>query len=140
MALVQNEIDSKLEDFEFTKLNHLESEKIQNEISERFGTNNSYTYPLWENLEDKLSIYNRDGWKLISDYIKGRSVFLVLEQLDDKAAYFFENGEEVVSLLGECFGFVFYVTDVGKSFLLCFNDHDHLIGSGLAKEWIKTLN
>ena len=140
MDLIQNEIDDKLKDFSFQKLSLQDSEKIQYDIAKKFGINDSYTYPLWDNLKDKYSIYNRDGWKLISNFTKNETVFLILEQSDERAVYSFKNGEEVVRVLGECFGFVFYITNESKSYLLCFNDHDYLIGSGQAKEWIKSLS
>jgi hypothetical protein len=54
----------------------------------------------------------------------------------------FEKSLQVAVLLvflKNSFHFVFYITNLSFTYLLCFNDHNYLIGSGSAKEWIATI-
>lgn len=46
--------------------------------------------------------------------------------LDIKIAIKFKSGYDLVKLLDETWGFVFYVTDSMSRYLICFNDHDCL--------------
>ena len=54
-------------------------------------------------------------------------------------AFRFDNGPDLIAAIGSCSGFVFYVLDDANRFLLSFNDHDVLIGCGVAAEWVREL-
>ena len=55
---------------------------------------------------------------------------------DDKNAFLIPNGTELYKILEDSFGFEFYITNQNHSYLLCFNHHDILYGSGEAKKWV----
>ena len=46
--------------------------------------------------------------------------------------------DDLVAVLGETYGFEFYVTNKEKSYLLVFNHHDILMACGDAKNWLNT--
>ena len=58
---------------------------------------------------------------------------------DDKNAFLIPNGTELYKILEDSFGFEFYITNQNHSYLLCFNHHDILYGSGEAKKWISEI-
>jgi hypothetical protein len=58
---------------------------------------------------------------------------------DHYSAFLVPTGKVVVSLLSECFGFVFYVTNERLEFILSQNDHDYLLGAGTARAWVESL-
>lgn len=58
---------------------------------------------------------------------------------DDKNAFLIPNGMELYKILEDSFGFEFYITNQNHSYLLCFNHHDILYGSGEAKKWVSEI-
>lgn len=46
------------------------------------------------------------------------------------------SGKALTSILSETIGFPFYVTSKDAQYMLCFDDHDCLIATGKAVEWI----
>lgn len=58
---------------------------------------------------------------------------------DDKNAFLIPNGTELYKILEDSFGFEFYITNQNHSYLLCFNHHDILYGSGEAKKWVSEI-
>jgi hypothetical protein len=55
----------------------------------------------------------------------------------DESGVVFEAGSCLVNVLGECTGFEFYLTDLEGDYVICFNHHDFLIGTGSAETWIR---
>jgi hypothetical protein len=63
---------------------------------------------------------------------------VLLFDLSNEAEMFqVPSGTALHDLLYNTFGFVFYVTDSEATYLICFNDHDFLIGCGSARRWIE---
>jgi hypothetical protein len=114
-----------------------ESISIRDKVENLYSSRKS-ALPLWERLVDSVSAgkYNPDGWKEIGSYSYEDVVTLFFEYGDEKTMYSVRSCADVVSIMCECPGFVFYVTNSDCTFLICFNDHDYLIGAGEAKEWV----
>jgi hypothetical protein len=93
-------------------------------------------YPLWEHLSEKKSFRNESAWRFISEFIGNDSCLLFTEKKDENTIIKMTNGPELSLILGDSFHFVFYITNDNCDYLLCFNDHDYLIGCGTAKKWI----
>ena len=94
--------------------------------------------PLWERLLDKESIHDPDGWKRIAEFVRGPAVLFVRDS-QGSCAFRFDVPNEIVDALGASYGFVFYIVDLEYRYLLCFNDHDVLIGCGAARSWVRSL-
>lgn len=95
--------------------------------------------PLWERLSATSSLQEPDGWRLIAGFdIRGPIILFVEEPR--ACGFEFETMVDVVAVLGETFGFVFYLVDVEASYLVAFNDHDFLIGAGLAAGWLDAVS
>ena len=63
---------------------------------------------------------------------------MFFNESDEKKSFLFKNGDDLVAVLGETYGFEFYVTNKEKSYLLVFNHHDILMACGDAKNWLNT--
>jgi hypothetical protein len=95
--------------------------------------------PLWERLISDASIHDVNGWKYISSFTHNQPVLIFFDARSDNFVVLLDNGSNLTDILGDCTGFVFYVTNQACDYLICFNDHDVLIGVGTAKKWIDDL-
>lgn len=133
--------------YQVAKENNISIEQIEEktslrlfkEIVERFTTSSNYSYPLWEKLTDKKSLYDPEGWKLLVNYRSDTKKLLFIELNDSCKIFMLNNSYDLVRLIENSFGFIFYVTGPGFDFLICFNDHDYLICCGDAKKVIDDL-
>ena len=125
--------------YEASILNLSDSQQFFSDVVENFCCGNN-SYPLWEFLEDSRGIHDSKGWSWISKFTKDEPVVIFFEQSDDKSMIYIQNGSYFSEILGECFGFVFYVTDLECKYIICFTDHDVLIGAGTAVNWIKSIS
>jgi hypothetical protein len=139
MNIIKEELEKNIKENvpSFNFLNNIEANKFTTEIVKKFCITSQYKFPLWENLKDKWSINNPDGWKFIVDYPTMENVYLFLEPLDNKVVYILPDMVSVKQIIAESFGFVFYLTNANNSYLICFNDHDYLIAAGDALNWLK---
>ncbi len=137
----QDEIISTINDLKLdVALYSLEkSEMTVSNILKTYSKKEIYEYPLWDNIAEKASYYNPDGWKFIADFRRNSKKLLFTEPSKGIIVFEFNNSIDLVNMLDNSYGFVFYVTDINISYLLCFNDHDYLIGCGDAKYWVGSL-
>ena len=94
----------------------------------------------WQNLINHSGIHNSDGWRLLENYVQNEEVLLFINPEEDEIMWKFKSGKGLVAVLGECYGFPFCITSQEADYILCFDDHDCLIGSGKVKNWLKSLN
>jgi hypothetical protein len=118
------------------QLSREESERVRACVEEKYATGFG-GLPLWERLSSDCSRYDPDGWRMIADFSLGNRVTFFFDRESESVMYSVASCGDVVKILSECPGFVFYLTDEDFDFLLCFNDHDYLIGAGSAKDWVK---
>lgn len=120
------------------KISVEKSSEIRKCVEDRY-TGNRRDTPLWERLEEDNSIYDPNGWKTIGEFPYNDKIMIFFDIENESAMYSVISCSDLVKLLSECPGFVFYLTDAKCSFVLCHNDHDYLIGVGTAKDWIRKL-
>lgn len=126
--------------------NHLKShvlplayvEDLRTSIAKQYCMKN--TALMWECFKDSVSYQNPNAWSLIYDYVKDNECIMFFNESDDKNAFLIQNGAELQKILEDSFGFEFYITNKNYAYLICFNHHDILYGSGEAKEWVRRLN
>ena len=94
---------------------------------------------LWERLEDTSAIHDADGWRRISEMLPDAPVTMLIDDADGVSGVEISRGKLVAEVLSRTVGFVFYVVSPRLEYLICFNDHDLLIGAGAAKAWIESL-
>jgi hypothetical protein len=96
----------------------------------------SMRWPLWDHLRAGEGLHVVRGWHLASEFLDGAPALLLFEPKDEMSYFVFDVATDIVSVIDECYGFEFYITNPLQSYLLAFNHHDFLIGAGLAREWI----
>jgi hypothetical protein len=139
--IIIDEIDNTINTISID-VKKLDGKSLISQIITSYSTNKSYCYPLWEHLENKISLLDPQGWKTIGNFQSSEEKIMFIEpdRLSSSSVIFqFNNSKDLINLIGNCFNFVFYITDKTGSFLICFNDHDYLIGCGTARDWIMSL-
>ena len=94
---------------------------------------------IWEQFKECSHYQNSDAWSKSGDYVKENNCIMFFNKCDDEHAFLIANGVELQTILGESFGFEFYITDRDQSYVICFNHHDVLYGCGAAREWVEEL-
>jgi hypothetical protein len=112
------------------------SQSVIEALTVRYGNGRGQEGHLWEQLQNDVSVRNPDAWRWIASFVDGHRAILVFDPEVEPSAFEFEHGNEIVSVLAECSGFEFYVTDAERTYLLCFNHHDYLIAAGRAASWL----
>lgn len=92
---------------------------------------------LWEYMIDPVSVSNKDAWMWGGDFIGKSKTIMFFNLSDERIAFAFNSGEDVVKILSETFGFEFYWTDENTSYLISFDHHDVLSAVGSAKSWLE---
>jgi len=110
--------------------------KIFSDIEKKY-VKNKIKFPLWENLKEASSISDEESWKLLEDFVGDNISIMFFNPNDEEGFYKIMNGKDVVSILGEMYNIEFYLTNEANSYLICYNHHDILIGSGEAKFWLE---
>ena len=113
-----------------------QSEEIIKKVIKKYTTEKENRY-LWEEIVDYFSVNNKDAWKWVNEFIGNSEAIMFFNNSDERKSFLFKNGNDLVSVLSETYGFEFYITNKDLTYLLCFNHHDILISSGIAKEWLK---
>lgn len=103
-------------------------------IRDRFGPRRGAA--LWERLDPSESVHDPDGWRIGPALLLPGPVVMLVEDRDGMHGIELESAAALPSILETTVGFVFYLTDDDHSFVLAFNDHDVLIGCGLAAAWV----
>ena len=123
-------------DIDLTELSRDVSLEIIRIITEKYTKGHSCF--LWDDLADYVYVNNSDAWSWINEYIGNTETVMFFNESDEKKSFLFKNGDDLVAVLGETYGFEFYVTNKEKSYLLVFNHHDILMACGDAKNWLNT--
>jgi hypothetical protein len=141
----KNMIDIKSEILAASKILRIKTSELSQVDKKKLllGISNKYTGVknrdwLWKYVKDVVSIANKDAWQWVENFIGDSKTIMFFNQSDDKSAFIFMNGHDVVKILGETFGFEFYLTNENTDYLLCFDHHDVLSAAGTAGEWLKS--
>ena len=94
---------------------------------------------VWERLDNFYSIQSSEAWKLINKILGNEPIIMFFDKNSETSAFKFKSANDVVSILSECIGFEFYLTNEKSDFILCLNHHDYLIAVGPAVENLKNL-
>ena len=115
-----------------------EVELLRSRVIARFAAGDR-SYPLWDHIEGAVGTDAEDAFEKIADFKSDGRIILFFETDETDAMFTLPHAGSAVALLRELHWDDFYLTDRRGSFLLCYNDHDVLIGVGAAAEWIQRL-
>ncbi len=137
MGNIKKEIISAAErmNVSISEMEEAQTSYLVHGVIEKY-TNGKKSTNIWENLVDEFSVNDKNAWIWIEDYISDNEAIMFFNQEDEKNAFLFHNGHDVVSLLGDTYGFEFYLTNRNIDYLLCFNHHDVLIACGDSRDWL----
>lgn len=122
---------------QLTLLSKEQAIKIKKDIENKYLKADNNRSFMWENLKESIVISDTNGWEKLSDYVKQNSCIILFDESDE--AISIRNGNELHTLICEMYGFEFYITNSITDYLLCFNHHDCIVGSGEACEWLESL-
>jgi hypothetical protein len=134
---VKQEILRCIEEKELKKvflLTDSEWRKIYDSITTKYSNEKLSYNALWERLNHSVSSKDRFGWKTIVSLVGNSDCILLI--LTEQFGLRVPNGQVLSIILGDTWGYVFYVTNTNADYLMCFNDHDFVIGCGEAERWI----
>lgn len=118
-------------------LEHEETTNLLHRLWEVFGRGPlPPARALWTCLREGETLHDPDAWKFLGDLIGEAPVVLIVEDYDGISAVRLSFGTLLSRILAETVGFVFYLVPPSLDYLLCFNDHDMLIGLGRATQWV----
>ena len=115
------------------------AEIIKRNITKKYLDTYSEIF-LWARFKSFAVKQREDGWQKLCDFVGNKSCLMFFDDMDDKSVFVLKNGQDLYTLLCEMYGFDFYITDIETEYLLCFNDHDGLLGCGKAKKWVESLD
>jgi hypothetical protein len=111
---------------------------LRRRIAIRYSLDPTYLLA-YRQARDAVSIHDPIGWSWLSEFTGQSVVFLLFNQDDDPDVLVIPSGTMILPLLKETTGFPYYLAPPNESYLLCFDDHDCLIGLGAAADWIRQL-
>lgn len=114
--------------------------RVRGSVYARYSSGNpTFSKPLSELLEGCESIHDPEGWRLLGDLLGQREAILFFDQHIDPVGIRISDGYSLQKVIGECTGFVFYVTDQESTFLISFTDHDMVLASGALSERLRQI-
>ncbi len=130
----------------FTRLYTDQAFEIRKLLAERFSRDKNFPLKFsWQNIVGRGSFFSKYGWRLVGDYVKDTNVLLLVSPDEELTIWEFQSGHDLVSVLGETTSFPFCVTSKEANYVLCFEDHNCLIGTGSitnsesVEEWLQSL-
>ena len=90
-------------------------------------------------LESYEALHDPDGRQLLEDLLGNEEILLFFNQDEDPAVFSFPAGYRLQEVIGECVGFVFYVTNRETTFLVSFIDHDMLLVNGTVADHLRRI-
>jgi hypothetical protein len=139
MGQVTQEIENaiktlKLEYNDIRPLDKNEGKKVFDELLSHFVNSGDRRW-WWEDFKQKsFSFQSFDKpFEILNEIIPETKDKLWLMVEDDEEVFFpiYETQPEVIQqVIGECFGFEYYIIDKNKDWLICETHHNQLIGIG----------
>ena len=113
------------------------AEKLRNLLEHRFAKKGGL--PLWERLPNNVSRWRPDGWLRACEFVQFRETIIFFDRHDSQIMWKFLSGDMLARVFKNAPALQFYITDSEASFILCYNDHEYLIGVGACKKWLEKL-
>lgn len=119
------EICSEL-DFKYELLHPQDALRVRSLIITAFNLDGKQR-SLWEGMKSTYSVHDSDAWKKVQSFFNSEPIYFFFDESSDGIILSLQNSDNITTILGESTGFVFYITDLSCTSLVCFNDHDVLL-------------
>lgn len=142
MCEVTEEIDRALVSLQLhgkvSRLSHAEADEVNRAVLSRFADGNDRRW-WWEAFpqSESVSFDGNLGYQIVPTLVPSiheRCWFIVEGQENGPYPVYDASPEEAVSIIGECFGFEYYIVPKDLSWLVCENHHGRVIGCGRSIE------
>ena len=120
----------------FAQRSVAERDNVVHNLNSGFTVNVKAPRP-WEATNAPGGVQTASGCELISTYVAD-SQCLVFSS-GATSVWRFADGADLLRFLKASPPFEFYVCDDLATYMLCYNDHDFIIGWGKATEWVEQL-
>lgn len=137
MTLIKDEILRTIKENKLNEISFLSSHEwinMYDDIASKYSNKNLFYHALWERLNHSVSCKDEHGWEAIPKLIRDSDCILFI--VAEKFGMRLPDCNMLDTILRDTFGFVFYVTKPTTDYLICFNDHDFVIGCGKAETWV----
>ncbi|UQA58580.1 hypothetical protein [Polyangium aurulentum] len=114
------------------------AEDVRERLLQRFGKDLRYELNC-NNLADYVAVQHPDSWIWVEEYLSTEPVLFFYDDERERSVFRFRSGQDLVRVIKECYGFVYYVTNETLDYVVCHNDHDYILGAGKAKAWVESL-
>lgn len=142
MCEVTDEIDRAIESLQLkgkvARLSRAEAEEVNRAVLARFAGGKDRRW-WWEAFPQSESVSFDDGLgyqrvPLLVPNAGERCWFIVESQERGPYPVYEASPEEAVGIIGECFGFEYYIAPKDLSWLVCENHHGRVVGCGASVE------
>lgn len=134
---IQNAIKSlNLSDQQFKEIGLYQWVKIIKMVEDTFINKKVYNanfQPYWEHLKEipfSMHFCNNDAFRFIGNIVDIEEKLWFLVQDANKIWLYEGTVKSIIEIIGECYGFEYYLISKQLSWLLCENHHGYLIGVG----------
>ena len=118
------------------RLPTVERNSVVRLLKERLEVNVEALMP-WDAPDAPCGVQTASGWKLVPTFV-AEAPCLAFSACAT-SIWKFANGAELLLFLEASPPFEFFVCDALATYLLCYNDHDFVIGWGRSVEWVRQL-
>jgi hypothetical protein len=112
------------------------ADRVHTELRDRYGRAGN-RWPLWDAPNCDPSFQEEEAWRHLPAFLSNAACLVLWEPRTERKVLRFRCAKDLVKVLEECHRTEFYVTD-DLSYMVCFNEHDFLIASGRAAEWLRS--
>lgn len=145
MSYIKDEIleQSQAHSLNIRELSYDEALLYRKILGERFSKDPENPLNLsYQTMVPSSSYYDLDqqAWLFIQEFVSSMdSIVLFVNPDEDLFMFELTSGRDLTRLIGECFGFPFYVSAKPFDFLICLDDNNCLMCTGTAKAWGESL-
>ncbi|PKL77349.1 MAG: hypothetical protein CVV27_05775 [Candidatus Melainabacteria bacterium HGW-Melainabacteria-1] len=92
---------------------------------------------LWENLVESEGVVEPRAWEWIKEIHFAQEIVMFFNDWDEEDMFLFPDPQSVTTVLGDCYDFEYYLTNMSTDFLITFNHHDGVSACGTAMAWLR---
>lgn len=124
-----------LKDSEFRQLNNEEAEPLFHELLNTFvvGGDRRWWWESFSKPSESVQFIDNKGFERITEIVPSLKEHVWFVAEEDQLPFYpiYEATPEAIKkVIGECYGFEYYIIPKSKEWLLCENHHGYLVGVG----------
>jgi len=118
------------------KLSEAERDDVVRNLRSQLTVNVEALRP-WDATNAPSGVHTTSGCELVSNYVADTPCLVFSPGAT--SVWKFANGADLLLFLKASPAFEFYVCDALATYMLCYNDHDFIIGWGQSTAWVEQI-